>query len=103
MQFLSENRKQFHSIDPSSHDSPDEDPTYKARTVKALRVFELYNPDTVNKALRFQLLKSQRDQVAKYEEYVDAKGIREILHFAKSGQGMMEDDETFNRRGKRRL
>jgi hypothetical protein len=48
-------------------------------------------------------MKDKRDQVAKFEEYVDAKGIREILHFAKSGSGIMEDEETFNRRGKKRL
>lgn len=102
MQFLSENRKQFHSIDPSSHYDPD-DPNYKQQTVKALRVFELYHPDTVNKALRFQLMKQKGEQGAKLEEFVDAKGIREILHFAKSGQGLMEDDETFNRRGKKRV
>jgi hypothetical protein len=44
-----------------------------------------------------------RVQVAKLEEFVDAKGIREILHFAKGGSGIIEDDETFDRRGKRRL
>ncbi len=50
-------------------------------------------------------MKSQksRDQVKKLEEYVDAKSIREILHFAKSCSGILENEETFDRKGKRRL
>jgi hypothetical protein len=53
MQFLSENRKQFQSLEPESNQQEvlSTSKNYK-ETSKALRVFELYNPDSVNKALR---------------------------------------------------
>ena len=36
-------------------------------------------------------------------EYIEAKSVREFLSLAKGQKGMMEDEETYERKGKRRM
>ncbi len=36
-------------------------------------------------------------------EYIEAKSVREFLSLAKGQKGLMEDEETFERKGKRRM
>lgn len=116
MQFLTEQRRQFQSLDPSENEasrtklvSPlkvrGEGKKPKDAVVKTLKMFEVYNPESVNQAMKKQFLlqDKSKDQINKMKEYVEAKSMREIMAKAKLGNGIMEDEETLDRKGKRRL
>lgn len=65
----------------------------------------MYNPDSVQVALQKQLEMVTKNKVNadKLREYVEAKSLREMVSKEKSGKCLEEDEETLDRRGKKRL
>jgi hypothetical protein len=93
------------SLEPETHSLLSNVKTKKEAT-KALRLFEVYNPDTVNKALKQQILVPDRTvgQINKFREFLQAKDTIEREHAKIIGDDegrMFEDDVTLQRRGRR--
>lgn len=51
-QYATEQRRQFMSLEPETHSLLSTNVKSKKEATKALRLFEVYSPDTVNKALK---------------------------------------------------
>lgn len=103
--FQSEKMKQYQTLnDPENHNLSVKK---NNEQVNALRIFEVYSPDTITKALDRSTIKEgekkTKGHIKQIAEYIDAKNIREFLALAKGQKGLFEDESSFDRKGKRKF
>ncbi len=65
-----------------------------------MRLFEVYNPDSIKKALQQKIMldNKSKEHIDKLKEYAEAKSIREIMAEERAGGhgiNLVEDDHTF--------
>jgi hypothetical protein len=76
----------------------------KKETAKTLRLFEVYNPESLNKAIKNQLMMSASPSKAKnLSEFMESKKYRDAYTRGRQGKNLVQDDETLQRLGKKKL
>jgi hypothetical protein len=105
--FSSEKMKQYQSLEDSDRDHHHLHVKHTKEQTTTLKVFEVYSPDTITKAMDRSTIKESEKRTAGHmkqmAEYIDAKNIREFLAMAKGQKGLFEDETNFERKGKRRF
>lgn len=85
--FSSEKMKQFQSLEDSDRDCHQLTVKQNKEQTNTLRVFEVYSPDTITKAMDRSAIKENEKRtqghMKQIAEYIDAKNIREFLSHAK--------------------
>jgi hypothetical protein len=105
--FSSEKMKQYQSLEDTDRDHHHLHVKHTKEQTNTLKVFEVYSPDTITKAMDRSTIKESEKRTAGHmkqmAEYIDAKNIREFLAMAKGQKGLFEDETNFERKGKRRF
>lgn len=82
--FSSEKMKQYQSLEDVDRDHHHMHVKQNKEQTTTLKVFEVYNPDTITKAMDRSTIKDKTPGHTKQmSEYIDAKNIREFLAMAK--------------------
>lgn len=85
--FSSEKMKQFQSLEDGERDHHHHKVKQNKEQTNTLKVFEVYSPDTITKAIDRSAIKETekrtKGHIKQMAEYIDAKNIREFLAQAK--------------------